>query len=81
MAKDAPRAGSAEAKNSAMATEEDAYRCTPCRQRRGKALRQRDGRQRQDAPRAGSAEAKVHLPGDDPQPEGCTPCRQRRGKA
>ena len=79
---DAPRAGSAEAKAPVnMLTARDLAGCTPCRQRRGKALcgcliRIREA----DAPRAGSAEAKVF---DLDMPEikpGCTPCRQRRGK-
>ena len=56
-------------------------RCTPCRQRRGKApVRRSTGTGRADAPRAGSAEAKVRDSAVWQKGRGCTPCRQRRGK-
>ena len=55
---DAPRAGSAEAKNYIIRYARRFVRCTPCRQRRGKAR----------------CTPRVH------RRQGCTPCRQRRGK-
>ena len=56
---DAPRAGSAEAKTAQVKAAKGSKRCTPCRQRRGKAgpALGRPPKDR-DAPRAGSAEAK-----------------------
>ena len=60
MQADAPRAGSAEAKlRRPGAARGGGHRCTPCRQRRGKARRIcRSDCEICDAPRAGSAEAK-----------------------
>ena len=62
--RDAPRAGSAEAKTTSQIVFHKSPRCTPCRQRRGKDLRLAlidvHG---SDAPRAGSAEAKVRESG------------------
>ena len=59
LTKDAPRAGSAEAKCKRRITAGASTRCTPCRQRRGKEMMQvYNVVAAQDAPRAGSAEAK-----------------------
>ena len=59
----------------------DFCRCTPCRQRRGKGLRQLACHAVQrDALRAGSAEAKWRIVIKEIRLYRCTPCRQRRGK-
>ena len=56
---DAPRAGSAEAKNGNAPSAVTYNGCTPCRQRRGKeGLEKSKLFKMLDAPRAGSAEAK-----------------------
>ena len=59
---DAPRAGSAEAKETIAHVCQQLNGCTPCRQRRGKERCSRQPLAAQpDAPRAGSAEAKLSV--------------------